>query len=283
MVLPALILFGLFALLPMVMVVVLSFTRWDGLTSPAWAGLANWTHLLTSSVTRHAMWLSLQVVVLSWVIQTPVSLLLGENFVGRQAWDLTRVIDALGVADAFPGKPVGLYARGQDSSLLATYAIARDAAEGLRQAGLPVVRGARAAIAVGTISQLWQAGRSLGDGLESEPGRSLARELMRRAAKRVLEGMSAIYKIVREAFDGIRAVKGFTREARERRRLPAGQAGARPAGRKHRVRAGRGVPGAARRAPGPAACDPRDHRVPTGHRHAGRVRRDHRHRPLRRP
>lgn len=43
--------------------------------------------------------------------------------------------------------------------------------------------------------------------------------LMRRAAKRVLEGMSAIYKIVREAFDGIRAVKGFTREPRERRRF----------------------------------------------------------------
>lgn len=43
--------------------------------------------------------------------------------------------------------------------------------------------------------------------------------LMRRAARRVLEGMSAIYKIVREAFDGIRAVKGFTREPRERRRF----------------------------------------------------------------
>ena len=42
---------------------------------------------------------------------------------------------------------------------------------------------------------------------------------LRRAAKRVLEGMSAIYKIVREAFDGIRAVKGFTREPRERRRF----------------------------------------------------------------
>jgi ATP-binding cassette subfamily B protein/subfamily B ATP-binding cassette protein MsbA len=43
--------------------------------------------------------------------------------------------------------------------------------------------------------------------------------LMRRAARRVLEGMSAIYKIVREAFDGIRAIKGFTREPRERRRF----------------------------------------------------------------
>ena len=86
MVLPALVLFGLFALLPMAIVVLLSFTRWDGLTSPAWAGLANWSHLLTDSVTRHAMWLTLQVVVLSWLIQTPASLLLGVFLAGRQRY-----------------------------------------------------------------------------------------------------------------------------------------------------------------------------------------------------
>ena len=34
-----------------------------------------------------------------------VSLLLGENFVGRQAWDLGRVFEALGAAGGFPGKP----------------------------------------------------------------------------------------------------------------------------------------------------------------------------------
>jgi dienelactone hydrolase len=60
-----------------------------------------------------------------WVFA--VSLLLGENLVGRQAADVTRVMDALGAADAFPGKPVGLYARGPDASLMAMYAIAREA------------------------------------------------------------------------------------------------------------------------------------------------------------
>ncbi len=55
-----------------------------------------------------------------------VSLLLGENFVGRQAYDVGRVIQELGTAGAFPGKPIGLYARGQNASLLAVYAIARD-------------------------------------------------------------------------------------------------------------------------------------------------------------
>jgi raffinose/stachyose/melibiose transport system permease protein len=86
MVLPALVLFGLFALLPMAIVVLLSFTRWDGLTSPAWAGTANWSHLFTDPVTRHSIWLTLQVVVLSWLIQTPISLLLGVYLAGKQRY-----------------------------------------------------------------------------------------------------------------------------------------------------------------------------------------------------
>jgi raffinose/stachyose/melibiose transport system permease protein len=86
MVLPALALFTVFALLPMVIVAVLSFTRWNGLTSPSWTGLANWSNLFGSSVTRHSMWLSAQVMALSWVIQTPVSLLLGVFLAGRQRY-----------------------------------------------------------------------------------------------------------------------------------------------------------------------------------------------------
>ena len=86
MVLPALVLFGLFALLPMAIVVVLSFTRWDGLTTPAWAGTANWAHLFTDPETRHSIWLTVQVVVLSWLIQTPISLLLGVYLAGKQRY-----------------------------------------------------------------------------------------------------------------------------------------------------------------------------------------------------
>ncbi|HUR55161.1 MAG TPA: ABC transporter ATP-binding protein, partial [Gemmataceae bacterium] len=44
-------------------------------------------------------------------------------------------------------------------------------------------------------------------------------KMMRRAARKVLERMSAIYKIVNETFTGVRAVKGFTREPHERRRF----------------------------------------------------------------
>lgn len=46
-------------------------------------------------------------------------------------------------------------------------------------------------------------------------------KLMRKAAKKVLERMSAMYKVVRETFDGVRAVKAFTREPRQRRRFRA--------------------------------------------------------------
>jgi ATP-binding cassette subfamily B protein/subfamily B ATP-binding cassette protein MsbA len=43
--------------------------------------------------------------------------------------------------------------------------------------------------------------------------------MMRRAARKLLEHMSDIYKILRETFEGIRVVKAFTMESYERRRF----------------------------------------------------------------
>ncbi len=54
-----------------------------------------------------------------WVFA--VSLLLDENFVRRQAGDVAAAVDAL--ARAMPGKPIALYARGQNASLAATYTL----------------------------------------------------------------------------------------------------------------------------------------------------------------
>jgi ATP-binding cassette subfamily B protein/subfamily B ATP-binding cassette protein MsbA len=42
---------------------------------------------------------------------------------------------------------------------------------------------------------------------------------MKRAARKVLERMSELYRVLREAFDGLRLVKAFTGESRERRRF----------------------------------------------------------------
>ncbi len=45
--------------------------------------------------------------------------------------------------------------------------------------------------------------------------------VMKRATRRLLERMSTIYKVLQEAFLGIRVIKAFTREAYERRRFRA--------------------------------------------------------------
>ncbi|MET8759424.1 sugar ABC transporter permease [Lentzea sp. NPDC004782] len=77
MAMPALVFFAVFALAPLAGVAVLSLTHWDGLGTPSWAGLANWPAVLGDPVTHEAIWLSAKVMVLSWVVQTPVALLLG--------------------------------------------------------------------------------------------------------------------------------------------------------------------------------------------------------------
>jgi len=60
---------------------------------------------------------------MGWV--SAVSLLLGENFVWRQAWDVRMVLDALVSTDQFKGRPVVLYGRGDNSSLAMTYVLAQ--------------------------------------------------------------------------------------------------------------------------------------------------------------
>jgi raffinose/stachyose/melibiose transport system permease protein len=84
--LPALGLFAVFALVPMVVVIVLSFTHFNAISSPTPAGFSNWSRFLHDSTTHHAIWLSLEVMGLSWVFQTPLALLLGVFVAGRQRY-----------------------------------------------------------------------------------------------------------------------------------------------------------------------------------------------------
>lgn len=63
---------------------------------------------------------------MGWILG--VTLLLGENYVWRQGWDLRVAVES--VASAFPGKPVGLYAAGHNMSLAGMFAFAQ-----LREAG----------------------------------------------------------------------------------------------------------------------------------------------------
>ena len=86
MALPALAVFAGFALLPMALVFVLGFTSWDGLSSPTWTGATNWRDAFHDPVTQTGAWLTVKVMALSWVIQTPISLFLGVFIAGRERY-----------------------------------------------------------------------------------------------------------------------------------------------------------------------------------------------------
>ena len=82
--LPATAFFVLFAVVPLVLVAVLSFTSWNGLGSPRFAGLDNWTKLFHDPVMINSLWLSVLITVLGVLVQTPLSILLGVWAAGRQ-------------------------------------------------------------------------------------------------------------------------------------------------------------------------------------------------------
>ncbi|PZF59059.1 sugar ABC transporter permease [Curtobacterium sp. MCBD17_013] len=85
-VIPALAMFLAFAIIPLVIALGLSFTSWDGLTAPVFNGIRNWITQLGDPLTYHALWLTLQVIVISWVIQTPMSVLVGVFVSGKQRY-----------------------------------------------------------------------------------------------------------------------------------------------------------------------------------------------------
>ncbi|WP_308257384.1 carbohydrate ABC transporter permease [Pseudonocardia lacus] len=81
-VLPALLFFAAFGILPLLAVVALSFTSWDGLGEIMPAGLDSWTSVLADPGLPHALWVTFLIMALSWLVQTPVSILIG-TFLAR--------------------------------------------------------------------------------------------------------------------------------------------------------------------------------------------------------
>ncbi|MEU2297920.1 carbohydrate ABC transporter permease [Streptomyces antibioticus] len=82
--LPAAIFFTLFAIVPLIMVAVLSFMSWNGLGSPRFVGTENWSRLLDDPVMLKSIWITLLLTVLGIVVQTPLSILLGVWAAGHQ-------------------------------------------------------------------------------------------------------------------------------------------------------------------------------------------------------
>jgi raffinose/stachyose/melibiose transport system permease protein len=83
---PALVFFVGFGVIPLVGVLLLSFTSWDGLGTIHPAGPASWRTVLADPGLPHALWVTFLVMALSWVAQTPISLLLGVFLAGHQRY-----------------------------------------------------------------------------------------------------------------------------------------------------------------------------------------------------
>ncbi|WEV65344.1 MULTISPECIES: sugar ABC transporter permease [unclassified Bifidobacterium] len=81
---PALVLFGIFAVIPLFGVVILSFMNWDGLGAVTFNGLGNWKRMLADPLVFSGLKLTIILTVVSWVLQTILSVLLGVFMAGKQ-------------------------------------------------------------------------------------------------------------------------------------------------------------------------------------------------------
>ena len=83
---PALLFYVAFAIIPLFVALYLSFTDWNGLSPAKWIGLQNWVSLLSDAVTGQSLLLTIEVMLLSWLVQTPASLMLGVFMAGAQRY-----------------------------------------------------------------------------------------------------------------------------------------------------------------------------------------------------
>ena len=83
---PALLFFLVFAILPLLGVVALSFTSWNGIGAIEFTGLTSWTEALSRETTWRGLLLVLLMIVATWVLQTPLSILLGTFLAGQQRY-----------------------------------------------------------------------------------------------------------------------------------------------------------------------------------------------------
>lgn len=84
--LPALLFFAFFALLPLVVAIWLSFTKYNGirLVAPRFVGLSNWARMLTDTALHRSIGVTVALILLALVTQVPVSLLIGVWAAGPQ-------------------------------------------------------------------------------------------------------------------------------------------------------------------------------------------------------
>lgn len=81
---PALILFLVFGIVPMLGAVYLSFVKWNGVGNMTFIGLSNWGEFVKSPVAWHSILLTIEVMILTWLIQTPLAMMIGIFLAGKQ-------------------------------------------------------------------------------------------------------------------------------------------------------------------------------------------------------
>lgn len=83
---PAVVFFAAFALLPMALVIYLSFTSWRGIGAPTLNGLDNWRQLIKDPEVRSSIRITIIFTVGSWLSQTALSLVIGVWAAGHQRY-----------------------------------------------------------------------------------------------------------------------------------------------------------------------------------------------------
>ncbi len=83
---PTLVLYGVFIVVPMLVAMFLSLTRWNVVGSLQWAGFSNWSHFFSDPVAHHSLLVTLELAGLSWLIQTPLAMALGIFIAGTQRY-----------------------------------------------------------------------------------------------------------------------------------------------------------------------------------------------------
>lgn len=83
---PALAFFLVFAIVPLIGVFALSFVSWNGIGPFSWAGLKNWQGVLTDPLTVNALIVTGKVMLFTYIIQTPISILLGTFTAAKQRY-----------------------------------------------------------------------------------------------------------------------------------------------------------------------------------------------------
>ena len=88
-ILPALIGFTVFYLVPAVRGIYISFTNWDLLSTPKYVGVDNYRTLLADTDFRHSLWVTLYYVLLNIPLQTALALVIAvvfDRFVRGSGW-----------------------------------------------------------------------------------------------------------------------------------------------------------------------------------------------------